>query len=255
MTSEQHRPNVVVFGGFLTEPLNYRPLRRRLLSAGAARVSIAPIHLPDWALMAMVGLGPLLLRGGRAIREARRAAPGPLLVVGHSMGGLVARLAMSPEPFDGRFAGAAEDVGCLVTLGTPHRFLPAVAWRHPAARAAEHLERVSPGAWFAPTTQYVTVGSTLTRPAQRAPVRSLPQLANRVLLRFVGDVPDGRGDGLVGDALSRLPDATHLSYSDVRHGTLGAPWYGNTEVLERWWPVALERWREGLEARATGSDA
>ena len=116
--------------------------------------------------------------------------------------------------------------------------------------AAEHLERVSPGAWFAPRTGYVTVGSTLARPATRRPLRSVVQLANRVLLGFVGDAPGSQGDGLVGDALSRLDGATHLSDPDARHGTLGAPWYGDDVILDRWWPVALEAWRAALEERA-----
>jgi len=250
MNQPARSPHVVVIGGYLTEPVNYRNLRRRLLDQGAARVSQAPVHLPDWALVGLVGMGPLLLRGARAIREARRAAPDPVIVIGHSMGGLVARLAMAPEPFDGRAAQVAGDVGCLVTLGTPHRFEPTIPWRHPGMVAAGFLERVSPGAWYAPRTGYLTVGSTLTRPARRAPIRSVVQLSNRVLLGFVGDVEGGRGDGLVGDALSQLDGARHLSYPDVRHGTLGAPWYGDEAIVDRWWPVALEEWRRALEARA-----
>ncbi len=248
-TSDGARPHVLVIGGYLTEPLNYRPFRRRLYEHGAARVSVASIHLPDWALIGLVGMGPVLLRGGRAIREARRASDAPLLVIGHSLGGLVARLAMSPEPFDGRVARVADDVGCLVTLGTPHRFVPSIPWRHPGMIAAEHLDRVSPGAWFAPRTTYVTVGSTLTRPATRGPIRSVVHLANRLLLGFVGGEPGERGDGLVGDVIGRLDGATHLSYPDARHGTLGSPWYGDDVILDRWWPVALEAWRAALAER------
>lgn len=244
MTEISSRPHVVIIGGFLTEPLNYRRFRGRLLERGAAAVSTAPIHLPDWALVGLVGLGPVLLRGGRAIREARHSADAPVLVIGHSLGGLVARLAMCPEPLDGRVASVADDVGCLVTLGTPHRLRPTVTWRHPGVVAAEHLERYAPGAWFAPRTRYLTVGSTLTAPATRGPVRSVVQLANRALLRFVGNEPDGRGDGLVDDDLCRLEGAAHRSYPDVRHGTLGAPWYGDADVLDRWWPDALEAWRQ-----------
>jgi pimeloyl-ACP methyl ester carboxylesterase len=242
-------PHVIIIGGYLTEPLQYRPLRRRLLDRGAARVSIAPVHLPDHAVMPFVGMGPLLLRGGRAIREARRLAPAPLIVVGHSMGGLVARLAMAPEPLDGRLAGVAEDVGCLVTLGTPHRLQPQVPWRHPGIRAIEHLERCAPGAAFAPRTGYLTVGSTLGRPARRRPIRTPIQLANRILRGFVGDPPDALGDGLVPDALSRLDGARHVTYPEARHGAVGGPWYGDSLLVDRWWPLALAAWRAALDAR------
>jgi triacylglycerol esterase/lipase EstA (alpha/beta hydrolase family) len=136
---ESTAPHVVLIGGFLTEAAHYRPMRSLLLEQGAEAVTIAPIHLPDWAAMGFAGMGPLLLRGARAIREARRASTAPLLVVGHSMGGIIARLAMAPAPLDGRWAGVADDVGCLVTLGTPHYFSPSVPWRHAGQRAAEHL--------------------------------------------------------------------------------------------------------------------
>jgi len=253
MAADTAVPHVVILGGFLTEPLNYRPMRRRLLARGAERVSIAPLHLPDWAVMGMVGMGPLLLRGGRAIRVARRASPLPLLVIGHSMGGIVARLAMARQPLDGRLAGVADDVACLVTLGTPHRFEPDIPWRHPGVRALAHLERVAPGTAFAPATVYLTVGSTLGHPVRLGPIRSLPQLLNRVLLAFVGATPGVRGDGLIGNDVAQLPGADHIELSDVRHGTVGAPWYADDDVIDRWWPTALMMWRKALLARGLDS--
>ena len=253
----EHRltsPHVLIIGGYLTEPLNYLPLRRRLLERGAARVSIAPVHLPDWWVMALVGMGPLLLRGGRAIRDARREAPDPVLVIGHSAGGIVARLAMAPQPLDGRLANVGRDVGCLVTLGTPHRFDPVLPWRHPGVRAIDHLDAVSPGAYLSPTTGYLTVGSTRTDPARRGPVRTPLQLLNRTLIKFVGETPGLRGDGLVGDDFCQLEGASHISLPDALHGTLMAPWYGNDEMLDRWWPAAIEAWHMALSARADRRD-
>lgn len=242
-------PHVVIIGGFLTEPIVYGPMRRRLLARGAARVTVAPMHLPDWAVMALVGMGPLLLRGARAIREARRDARQPIMVVGHSTGGIIARLAMSPEPLDGRWAAVAEDVGCLVTLGTPHRFGPRSPWRHPLLRATQHLDAVTPGAWFAPATAYLTVCATSSRRSSHAPIRSPVQLLNRALRVFVGEAEGSAGDGLVGNDLAWLEEATHLTYPDVVHGWAGSPWYGDEAIVDRWWPVALEQWRSALRSR------
>ena len=90
-------PHVVIIGGFLTEALSFAPMRDRLLERGAARVTITPLHWPDWLAMGIVGMGPVMLRGARAIRETRRDATAPLIVVGHSAGGLIARLAMAPR--------------------------------------------------------------------------------------------------------------------------------------------------------------
>ena len=244
------RPHVVIIGGFLTEPLFFGPMRERLLQRGAARVTVAGLHWPDWLAMGMVGMGPVMLRGARAIRQARRAAPDPLIVVGHSAGGLIARLAMAPEPIDGRLAGVAGDVGCLVTLGTPYRFDPRIAcWRHAGVRAAEFLERVTPGAWFAPQTAYVSVGSRRVPPSPIRPSLSPGAVGHVVTRVAVGQTPGGRGDGLVDEERSRLPGARHVAFDDVLHGTFGGPWYGDAHVIERWWPVALEAWRGALDAR------
>jgi pimeloyl-ACP methyl ester carboxylesterase len=242
-------PHVVIIGGFLTEPVNYRPMRQRLLARGAARVTVAPIHLPDWAAMGFAGMGPLMLRGARAIREARRASPRPLLVIGHSMGGIVARLAMSTETFEGRRAGVAGDVGCLVTLGTPHRLRPRIPWRHPGVRALEHVDRVPPRVSIEVPTAYLTVGSTLADPAHRGPVRSYGQLLARILVGFVGEAAGMRGDGLIANELCKLDGVPHIELPDVLHGTLGGPWYGDDRVIDRWWPSALEVWRDALAAQ------
>lgn len=247
-------PHVVIIGGYLTEPLFYWPMRERLMGRGAASVRIASLHWPDWLAMSFAGMGPVMLRGARAIREARRASDEPLLVIGHSAGGIVARLAMAPEPLDGRQVGVADDVGCLVTLGTPHTLLPSLPlWRHPGVRATEFLEVVSPGAYFAPTTEYVTVGSTRVPIGTWAPTNSLKNLINRVMSRFVGEEVGTLGDGIVGNEISQLGGALHLEMPDVLHGTVGGPWYGDSAIIDRWWPVALERWASARQARAASS--
>ena len=249
MTVIERRPHVVVIGGFLTESLQYRPMRQRLLDAGAERVTVAPIHLPDWAVMGCVGLGPLLLRGGRAIREARRASREPVMVVGHSLGGLIARLATCEVPLDGRVARVAEDVGCLVTLGTPHAFAPRIRWRHAAMRAAEHLEQHCPGGYFAPETGYLTVGSDFIRPDRRPRRRGPMARLNATLRDLVGETDGVGGDGLVDAQRCRLHGVRHVELDDTLHGAVYGPWYGDAIVIERWWPAAVEEWRRALTAR------
>lgn len=249
MPAHKPSPHVVILGGFLTEAAMYEPMRERLLEHGAARVSIAPIHMPDWAVMAFAGMGPLLLRGARAIREARRESPDPVMVIGHSLGGVIGRLAMAAEPLDGRSAGVAADVACLVTLGSPHYLVPDIPWRHAGQRATEHLEQVSPGAWFAPDTSYLTVGSSMVRSSHRAPTSSWVTVLNEVLGKLAGHTPGATSDGLIGSDRCRLDGARHIEFNDVLHGLFYGPWYGDAEVIERWWPAAIDEWQAALSAR------
>ena len=122
------RPTVLIIGGFLTVPAMYLRLRRRLLDRGAAEVLIADVYTPDWLLAVGRGGGAVAIRALRALIRAIDASASssssqgaPLLVVGHSAGGMVARLLTTSEPFAGRRLGASDAVGGIVTLGSPHR--------------------------------------------------------------------------------------------------------------------------------------
>jgi hypothetical protein len=248
-SSTDLRPNVLIVGGFMTIPPNYWPLRRRLLKRGAGRVDIAQLWPPDWTIAGVLGFGPLMRRTGKAIAATYRAGGRrPIIVIGHSGGGIAARLAMSSEPFHGRHAAVAEAVGCLVTLGTPHGLaqLPN-RYRHAGHEAAAFLDRTTPGAYFAPRTSYLTVGSSYREAAYPG---LAGRLAGEVFSMVVGsDTADPAGDGIVPSAASHLPGAEQLTYDDVRHGHLGSDWYGAEKMVDRWWTPAVQLWRAALEAR------
>jgi uncharacterized protein (DUF697 family) len=245
----QDRPSVLIVGGFATVPPNYWPLRRRLLARGAARVDIAPLWTPDWVLGALLGFGSVMLRTGRAIgRTWRDGGRKPIIVVGHSAGGIAARLAMADKPFNGRIADVAEAVGCLVTMGTPHGLNGLTnRYRHAGHAATVFLDQATPGAYFAPRTAYLSVGG-------RTPGAEFPgiagDLANQLFGVAVGRETQAPGDGIVPFSAVHLEGATQLTYEDVRHGMIGAPWYGDDLLLDRWWPVAVDLWRGALDARS-----
>jgi hypothetical protein len=183
-----------------------------------------------------------------AILRAYRANYGqPLIVVAHSGGGIAARLAMSSTPYYGQVGGVAEAVGCLVTLGTPHGLNRlANRHRHAGHDAVEFLDRESPGAFFAPRTAYLSVGSEYERAAFGGP---FGRLAEEVFSVVVGDDAVRAGDGIVPFAAVHLEGATQLSYTDARHGHIGSNWYGGERMVDRWWPEAVRLWQGALDAR------
>jgi len=242
------RPRVLIVGGFVTVPLNYWPMRRRLLARGAAAVDIAQIWPPDWALASVVGLGPVMRRTKRAVLQSYRAAGDqPIIVVGHSGGGIAARLAMSAVPFHGEKGGVAEAVGCLVTLGTPHGLAALTTRYHHAGHdAAEFLDRTSPRAFFAPRTAYLSVGSDYERAAVEGPIG---WAASQVFSAIVGNDGVRGGDGIVPFSAVHLDGAKQLTFRDARHGHIGSNWYGANAIVDRWWPEAVRLWRSALEIR------
>jgi hypothetical protein len=252
-------PVVLVAGGFLTTPGWYASLAAALRARGATDVLVAPVFPPDWILAAVRGLGPITTRVGRALLEAgERCAVNPaslgspILYVGHSGGGIVGRLLTSPEPFEGRRLNASGRIGALVTLGTPHLVGDEARWGSRIAEAgARFANRHVPGAFFAPTTAYLTVASRFVpgdTGAGDGRARFMGQLYEDV--HPSPDEPLVLGDGLVPVGSALLPGARHVVLDDAVHGPgVRAPWYGQDAQLDAWWPLALEAWRDALRAR------
>ena len=180
--------------------------------------------------------------GNAIVRAYREGGRRPIIVVGHSAGGIATRLAMAGAPYHGRRAGVAPAVGCLVTLGTPHQLsrIPN-RYHHAGHDATDFLDRESPGAFFAPRTSYLTVGSSHPEIA----VSGVPgRLIGNFFSIAVGEHTRHAGDGIVPASAVHLEGAEQMTFDDVRHGVTGGPWYGDEPIIDRWWPAALRLWRE-----------
>ena len=248
-------PVVLVLGGFITSPPMYRTFTRDLLERGAADVVVAPVWTMDWLLAAGRGLGPIITRSGRALLEASArseivAMGAPVLVIGHSAGGVSARILTAPVPFAGRGTNASGRVGAIVTLGTPHMVAePAPGRSRMGAENALFANELVPGPCFAPTTGYLAVGS------RKVVGRRDGTLGERRTWRSYSvllgsDDPEIEGDGLIPLAAALLPGATSLVFDDAAHGQgYGRDWYGSPRFMDQWWPRALETWQGALRAR------
>jgi len=251
------RPTVLILGGFLTAPPMYGPLVRRLMDRGAAGAIVANVWTPDWLLSGVRGIGPICTRSARALRSAVHlsdevSAGAPLLVVGHSAGGITGRLLTAPEPLPGRRFGAARLIGAIVTLGTPHRLAAGVGiGRRIRDVAASIADEAVPGAFYAPQIGYLSVTSRaiVGDPSGTGRERVAHLLYRSVIGRAA--VPGTEGDGLVPVVAAGLEGARQLVLDGAVHGPGAAgPWYGSAEEVDVWWPVALETWRSALEQRA-----
>lgn len=235
-------------------------MRQRLLDRGAAGVDLAPVHVHDWMWAGVAGFGRLQRRVAAAIRQAHARAEGaPIMVVGHSGGGVLARVAMSDAPYRGHAEHVADLVGCLVTLGTPHHLHHMdTRWRHQGVQLSEFLAEQSPGARHAPRTAYLTVGSDAVRPgpADESTGRRNPMRVGRdwFFQSLVGTPRPNGSDGVVSVDVVHLDGAHQVTYHDVLHGVVGTPWYGDAHVVDRWWPLAVDAWRSASLARATDPD-
>ncbi len=250
-------PTVLLLGGFLTAPPLYWSLMSRLRTRGVADVVVANVWTPDWLLAAGRGLGPILTRSGRALlaaaaRSDASSLGAPLLVVGHSAGGMTARLLTSPVPFAGRRLNASGRIGAIVSLGTPHVVSgDGDLGNQIGAHAAAFADREVPGPFFAPRIGYLSVASRTL--AGRPDGDARARWAWRVYQGLVADpmATEIDGDGLVPVRSALLQGAPSLVLDGAAHGQWpGRDWYGSDRFLDRWWPLAIESWMAALFARA-----
>lgn len=218
---------ILILGGFLISPHSYTPMVRRLEQLSGQPVQLVPVGKPEWLLTVFAfAWARILDRVAAAAAELAQASPtGRVTLIGHSSGGIMLRLFLDEQPFEGRRFDGKAIADTLVMLGSPHTALKATVLR-------QLVDRRLPGATFADRVRYVSVAGDLdlahgTPTAQR--------LAPTAYRNSTGD-PHDRGDGLVPVRSALLAGSTPVVLEGVAHGgAFGPCWYGTPEVVERWW--------------------
>ncbi len=195
---------------------------------------MADVWTPDWLLAGVRGIGPICTRSAHALRDAVRlsrevSGGAPVLVVGHSAGGITGRLLTAPEPFPGRrFGAGALDRRDRHSGHSPPTRAGEGIGRRINEVAAAIADAAVPGAFFAPEIGYLSVASRAVRgdPAGSGRERVAHLLYRSVIGRAA--VPGTEGDGLVPVVAASLDGARQLVLDDAIHGPgAGGPWYGS----------------------------
>lgn len=240
MAIEEQPGPIIIVGGFLSWPRHYRKLADTLREFSGSEVYIVPLTPLDWLLTLIRGAGQLVFEIATTVdhalleSEAKKA-----VLIGHSAGGVASRVYIGGDaPYGGRRYSGHRRVSHLITLGTPH--LVRDRWPFSLLDQANDL---FPGALHKEAgLRYVSVAGAAANGAKDPKVRKLYE-------RMIEDgaVP---GDGIVPVASTLLPGAKHLIFDDLRHDRAVRPWYGDREIVERWWPEEL-RQGDSPEGRIT----
>ncbi len=226
-------PPVVILGGFLATRRHYWEMQPALEKIVRQKVYVVPTTRLDWLLAYRpFGWGRILKKLDRTVRKVlARTGAEKVVLVGHSLGGVMARIYLSPEPFRGRAYGGKELVRALITLGSPHRNGRGDTMRH-------WVEQTYPGAFFEPAVRYVSVAGKARRgdlngkSLDREAYRSYEYLCGRGAVWGDGRVP-------VDSAL--LEGSVPVVLDGVFHSPKrGSPWYGNTWIVRAWWDMARQ---------------
>lgn len=218
---------IIIIGGFTTSPGHYSKMAEQLRRLSGLPVSIVPIAMGEWpSVVRRSGWRNLLQKLDDTLASTvANAGCDKVLIVAHSLGGIVTRLYLSPHSsleFTPRFASHIDNV---ITLGTPHR--RGVVRRLTAWKGLE--ECLSQDCMPVPILSVVGVVDYSSR----------GRVANRAIglrYRFHGADAGESGDGII-PANSAIYDTQRvLTIPDARHDfRIGHPWYGDPEIVQLWW--------------------
>lgn len=226
---------ILIIGGFGSRYQAYDELRGLLAAASGRPVAVAPLTLLDWAgVVASDSYGALLDIVDRAVRQALGAnSSRRLTIVGHSAGGVLARIYLGDQPYGPRrqVYNGFERVGALVTLGTPHSATR--TGRLGGLNQIAFVQGAYPGAYWR-FIRYVSVagkailGNSGGEPAERG--------AYQAYALLTGDGAQW-GDGVVPLASALLEGSRRVTMPGIRHDPRpGLPWYGaNLATVRAWW--------------------
>ena len=233
MASVDPRQPVVILGGFLITEEAYQPMADWLMEQGVQDAQVVPVSRYDWLLTSWgFGWRRVLDRVDALVKELQHKSPtGCVTLIGHSSGGVMLRLYLSDQPFQGRTYGGAARCDRLISLGSPHQAVRATPLR-------AMVDRCCPGC-HEPGVDYVAIAGELNLESPIASVFS--RRSAKGSYRGISGSVDVRGDGLVPVDSALLSGARHLVQSDTAHGGLfGTTTYFSHARLAAWWRFAAQ---------------
>lgn len=224
---------IVIVGGYNSAWPQYLNMARHLEDVSglqAVGVPLLPWHW--WNASKHQEAGELLHKLAETVAWARRRfAAERLVLIGHSAGGLLARLYLSEEPVWGRIYAGHEHVSRLITLGSPHcqDQDTTTNWF-----LADIANRLAPGTPYANQIQYsAVVGRYLLgrKQGRRSERRAFQAY------QFLTGEGAVWGDGIVPLSAARLDGTETLVLDGIAHSRkYGRSWYGGSKAaIRRWW--------------------
>jgi hypothetical protein len=232
------RKAIIIVGGYNSLWPAYLKLARDLEDLSgmpAVGVPLMPWHW--WSLTTEPDIALLLDKLHETVRWARRRwAARRFVLVGHSAGGLLSRLYLMDQPFQGRTYAGLDHVTQIFTLGSPHCSgqRDATDWV-----LTDRANELVPGAFYVPTVAYRPVAG---RFLQGNPHGTYKERRAFRMYRYFNQAGDQWGDGIVPIGSARLDGADPLILEGVAHSRrIHHNWYGRSkDIIRRWWQSEVQ---------------
>ena len=231
MAREGNR-QIIILGGFLSLAAVYKGLSQALSVLSGQKVWVVETRVFDWLQsISKIGWFLVLNQLDITVRKAQiYSRMSKATLIGHSQGGVLARLYLRPEPFMGKHFHGLDHIDHLITLGSPHLNKGGLKR---GGQMSRWIERHVPGSTYSSRVRYTSVAGKYIRG------NSSGSLYERFAQRIYKEIcteGEAWGDGIIPISSALLPGSQHIIVNGVSHySLLGEPWYGSEKVLPLWW--------------------
>ncbi len=147
-------------------------------------------------------------------------------LIGHSSGGVILRLYLSKDVFNGKKYGGSDFTANLITLGSPHQAKRATSLR-------KFVDEKFPGNFFK-NVNYVSIGGELDVNSSDSSL--LSKLFAKNSYKAISGEQTKIGDGLVPLSSSLLNGSQKIILPKTAHSKIfGGNWYGSNNRINEWY--------------------
>jgi len=146
--------------------------------------------------------------------------------IGHSSGGVMLRLYLAEDSFNGKSYSGKTYTSNLITLGSPHQALRSTSLR-------KFVDQTYPGNFFS-NVNYVSVGGEVD--INSSETKLITKILAKNSYKAISGDKDAIGDGLVPLSSSLLNNSQKIILKSTAHSALfGNNWYGTHSRIDSWY--------------------
>ncbi len=234
------RQAIIIVGGYNSLWPTYLRLARALEDLSGLQAVAVPLMPWHWWLAERDRNATNILQKleGTVHWARHRLQARSFVLVGHSAGGLIARLYLHDQPVWGKVYAGVRCVTEVVTLGCPHCSVPELDGPQQSGMnwyLVDAANRLVPGPFYTDQIRHYSVTGRYVRGDERGRFRE--RQAHRLYRLMGGGSGDVWGDGVVPVQCQQLVGAQTLLLESVCHSPrIGRDWYGGSKaIVWKWW--------------------
>ena len=219
---------LVLLGGFLITSETYYEIKKTFEKNFSRKVYIVEISRMDWLKTnSIAGWSNILNKVDYCVKNVlKESTTRKIDLIGHSSGGVMLRLYLSKDKFNGKNYNGCEFTSNLITLGSPHQARRATSLR-------KFVDEKFPGNFFK-DVNYISIGGELTVNSSESSF--LTKALAEKSYKSISGVKISTGDGLVPLSSSLLKGSQKIILPETSHSKIfGKNWYGINKRIIEWY--------------------